>query len=75
MYESPGQSDVTKTALCHLKMTCNTLRSLHGRCPEDGDTLRLKLVVLQMDENTVPARRHADHHVSSEHLNLDDYCQ
>ena len=61
---------------CTNKMSPNTSRSFHRLPLLDRDTLKLWLVVLQMDANTpVHALRLADYRVCSDHFERDDYCQ
>ncbi|XP_042287440.1 uncharacterized protein LOC122978844 isoform X1 [Thunnus albacares] len=61
---------------CTNKMSPNTSRSFHRLPLLDRDTLKLWLVVLQMDANTpVHTLRLADYRVCSDHFERDDYCQ
>ncbi|XP_062291623.1 uncharacterized protein LOC133996078 [Scomber scombrus] len=61
---------------CANKMSPNTSRSFHRLPLLDRDTLKLWLVVLQIDANIpVNTLRLADHRVCSDHFEREDYCQ
>lgn len=61
---------------CANKMSNNTPRSFHRLPLFNRETLKLWLLVLQMDANTpVQKLRLADYRVCSDHFDRDDYCQ
>lgn len=61
---------------CPNKMKSYSSRSFHRLPLLNRSTLRLWLVVLQMDPNTpVHTLRLADYRVCSDHFGQDDYCQ
>lgn len=61
---------------CANKMSNNTPRSFHRLPFHNRETLKLWLLVLQMDANTpVQKLRLADYRVCSDHFDRFDYCQ